>query len=385
MVRSSIGRGVIILGVVSLLTDVSSEMIIPLIPFFLASEMGASGLAIGLITSAMEGVGSLVRIVSGALSDRFRRRKAFMVSGYGLSTTAKAFLPFTTHWGQVLGIQAVERTGKGIRSAPRDALIADLGGKRGASYGLHKAMDTTGAVIGVVLALVLFPVLGFRTTFMLAVVPAAAAVLVLMLVRERRGPVRRAAFAIPRGLRPFLLVTALFTIGSVPIAFMLLMAGKSVVDAVALYLLFNIVFAASSFPMGSLADRRDPGRLLVAGYLIMGAVLAAFALSASMYVHAMLFAVLGVQYAIVEPVEKVFVASVAGESNRGTAFGAYHMTKGLALLPAGILAGLLWDVDPTLTFLVGAAIAATAAVAMALVLGTHGRRERPNDGASTVG
>jgi MFS family permease len=381
---TGIATNVLVLGVVSLLTDVSSEMIYPILPLFLTA-IGASGLVIGLIEGASETTAALVKVFSGWYSDKLPRRKPFITGGYSLSTITKPILAIATAPIQVLGIRITERVGKGIRSAPRDALIADSTAQefRGKAYGLHKAFDSTGAVIG---PLLVIPVLlaassitagTYRFVFLLSTIPALVAVIVLLLfVREK--PVTRAgqtgAFLkdIGRLGRPFYMLMAVvltFYVGEISYAFMVLRAyeeGIGTINTILLYVLYNALFVLVAFPAGILSDSRGRKPVIIGSFLIFAGAAAVMAIADSWWILAISFAMFGIYKGTSEGVFKAFVTDVVPSNLRGTALGAFHTSVGLVMLPGGIIAGYLWDnVGHWATFAYGFL---TAIVAIVLLL-----------------
>ena len=390
-VLTGISTNVLVLGIVSLLTDMSSEMIYPILPLFLTS-IGASVLVIGLIEGASETTASLIKVVSGWYSDRYRRRKPFITSGYGTSTVMKPVLYLATASWQVLGLRILERVGKGIRSAPRDALIADSTDPeyRGRAYGFHKAMDSTGAVLGPVLILPVLLVASavtegtFRLIFLLSTLPALAAVLVIILfVRDREARETREIGSLFRGMRRLgrpmymlLALAAIFYIGEISYAFFILRAfdeGLDVVGVTLLYILYNIVFVITALPAGVLSDRLGRRPVLAFSFVLFALTCVAMAAATSWWFLAIGFALFGVYKGSSEGVFKAFVADVAPKELRGTALGAFHTAVGVVMLPGGVIAGLLWDeVGPWATFAYGVVMAMTA-----LVIVTAVTREKP--------
>jgi MFS family permease len=379
-----------VLGVVSLLTDASSEMIYPIMPLFL-SFIGATGVVIGLIEGASETTASFIKVISGWYSDKLDKRKPFITGGYGLSSLVKPLLVWASTPAQVLGIRISERVGKGIRSAPRDALIADstLGEVRGKAYGFHKAMDSTGAVIGpiITLAIILLVVAQeedlYRLVFAVAVIPAVLSVAVILLfVREKEGaskPPSTKTFR--KGLgglgRPFWMLMAVvvtFYIGEISYAFFILRVedvdsslfdsmvpasvDPEIVQAIALYILYNIVFVVTAIPAGSLSDRLGRRPVILAAFVLFLATCAAMAFAGHLVVLAIGFILFGVYKGASEGVFKAYVTDVVPSDLKGTALGAFHTAVGLVMLPGGIIAGLLWDsVGHWSTFAFGAVMA----------------------------
>jgi len=382
---------VFFLGIVSLLTDVSTEMIFTLVPLFLRNVLMAPFTIVGLIGGLSESTDAIFRIFSGWFSDRVRKRKPLAVWGYSISTIAKPFMCVASTWGAVLAIKFGDRVGKGIRTSPRDALVADsvAAEERGRGFGLHRAMDTTGAVLGLALAaVIIYLVQGgglelrpdtYKWLVLVGIVPAVLAVLVLLFfVHEKESSpaahqlprIRLAGFA-PR-FKLFLAVMAVFTLGNSSDFFVILRAqnlGSSVIYVVLMLVLFNLTYAVTALPAGVLSDRLGRRRVIAVGWLIYGLVYLGFALASELWQVWLLFACYGVYYGLVEGVARAFVADLVPEERRGTAYGLYHGVVGLTLLPASLIAGWLWQAySPAAPFLFGAALAFMAMVGiMALI------------------
>jgi MFS family permease len=370
-------RNVLAAGLVSFFTDIASEMIVPVLPLFLTSVVGAPVAAVGLIEGVAESTASLVRVFAGVLSDRSGRRKPLMLLGYGLGNVTKPLLAVSTTWPQVLAIRFGDRFGKGIRGAPRDALIADSvdPAVRGRAFGFHRTMDTAGAAVGPLLASGTLALTGDdpRAVFWLASLPGLVSVVVgLLLLRDRPvGP--RDAQAPRLGFRrlgrPFGLLTAvstLFALGNSSDAFLILRAqnvGMAVAVIPLAYFSFNALYSLLSTPIGILSDRVGRLPLLVAGYAIFAVVYAGFALAGDALLAGGLFLLYSAYYALTEGTARALVTDLVPPSLRATALGTYATTTGVALLPASVIAGALWDqVGPWAPFAYGAVLAATAAL-----------------------
>ena len=387
-----VSRNVFFLGWVSFLTDVSSEMVFNLMPLFLFNVLGAGTAIIGVIEGLGDSAATMLKIASGWLSDRLGRRKGLTTLGYALSTVAKPFLYIANVWSAVLAVRLADRAGKGIRTSPRDALVADSTSaeEMGRGFGFHRAMDTFGAVAGIAGAVaIVFLIqrgewLLSRDTFQMAVIigiiPAVLAVLLLIFfVHERRAlrPLReKASTAAGKGFdkrfKIFLGIIVLFTLGNSATAFLILRAqdiGFSVVHILLMLVLFNLVYASISYPSGILSDRLGRRRLIIVGWSIYALTYLGFALASAAWHVILLFASYGLYYGAAEGVTRAFVADMVPEERRGAAYGLYHGAVGFALLPASVIAGVLWQaISPEATFYFGAAMAGTAMLGFALLI-----------------
>jgi MFS family permease len=381
---------VVALGFGSLLTDVSTEMVIPILPAFVTGTLKASVASLGVIEGVAECTATALRIVSGWLSDRIGRRKPFMLLGYGVSTVAKGALGLAGTWGAVLGLRFADRVGKGLRNPPRDALIADSvpPAQLGWAFGLHRAMDTVGAVLGPLVTFWLlrsFPG-DVRRIMVLAAVPAALALVVLaVFVRAPRRAPRRTGRSLLGELgsfgpavHRFIVVAMVFSLGGSSMAFALLRAGQAGFTAnqvPLVYALYNVVCAVLAWPLGTLSDRIGRRPLLFAAYLSFAACYALLAASASAAAVLVAFAGLGVHTALLEGSQRSMLADLVPEDRRGTVYGLYYAAVGAALLPASAIGGLLWDRwGAAATFTVGAALATLAALLFAILLPARGER-----------
>jgi MFS family permease len=392
-------RNIFALSLVSLLNDVSSEIIYPLLPLFLSITLGASPAIVGLIEGAAESVSSLLKLFAGYFSDRRGTRKAFVVLGYSLANFVRPLLAFATSWYQVLAIRVTDRVGKGIRSAPRDAMIADTVAveERGLAFGFHRAMDHTGAVIGPLIGYLLvmlfaanrnLPTAGdFTKIFLMASIPALAAVLVVVFfVRETQrkqtpsaseaiGPAHFSLRGFDGNFKRFLVLVALFTLSNSSDAFLLLRArdaGVSIVTIPLLWAALHVSKVLSSIFGGDLSDRLGRRRLIVSGWILYAAVYAGFAFVASAVSVWTLFLIYGIYFGLAEGAEKALVADLVRPEQRGTAYGLYNLAFGITVLPASLLMGGLWYWrGPATAFLVSAALGATAALLLLMLVETR--------------
>jgi MFS family permease len=367
---------------VSFLTDVASDMTYPLLPVFLATVLGASATAVGAIEGAAESTAALLKLFSGWLSDRVPRRKPLVLAGYGIASLIRPLIGFAQVASQVLAIRVADRIGKGIRGAPRDALIADSVDPaiRGRAFGFHRAADHAGAVVGPLLAFVLLSWGGLelRDVFLLTAIPGALAVaMVLFGVREvpREAPKKshKIDLRAPLGRRfwSFLAVLLVFTLGNSTDAFLLLRARDLGIDAALIPILWavlHVVKALSSSPAGALSDRIGRKPLLVTGWLLYAGVYLALAFAETVWHAWALFAIYGVYFGLTEGAEKALVADLVPADVRGTAFGWYNLAVGVGALPASLIFGLIWDgAGAPVAFGFGAAMALVAAIGISFV------------------
>ncbi len=375
---------VFFLGIVSLLTDVSSEMIFTLVPLFLSNVLGAASTVIGLVGGLSDSTEAIFKIFSGWFSDKIGRHKLLAVLGYSISTVAKPFMYLATSWGAVTGIRLGDRVGKGIRTSPRDALIAESvsARERGRGFGLHRAMDTSGAVLGLAIAAIIIYLIqgggiqlslkSYQWLVLVGIIPAVLAVVVLLIfVREKKhSPGDSSQGGLPLAgvkggfdvrLKVFLAIMAVFTLGNSSDFFVILRAqnlGAPLIQVVMMLVLFNVTYAVTALPLGILSDRLGRRRVITLGWFVYALVYLGLALASSIWQVWLLFACYGIYYGMVEGVARAFVADLVTEEKRGTAYGLYHGVVGLALLPASLIAGWLWDaVNPAAPFYFGAGLA----------------------------
>ncbi len=390
---AGIHRNVIALGFTSLLTDVSSEMLVPILPLFITVTLGASAMSLGLVEGVAECAASLLRTTSGWLSDRMGRRKPLVVAGYALSGAAKAAIGFAAGWPAVLALRGADRLGKGLRTPPRDALIADstAAADRGRAFGLHRAMDTMGAAIGPLVAWALlarWQSLGgeaYRRVFFVSAIPAALSVLVLLVFVRAPGHVVSArrtlaeqAGALGGPFRRFLVVDAIFQLGNSSNAFVLLRTqsvGWSPSSVALIYVAFNVLMAALAWPLGGLSDRIGRRPLLLAGYGVYALTYALLAFWGTRTGVVVAFLLLGLHTALMDGQSKALIADLVPKDVRATAYGVQATVVGLALLPASIMAGALWPhMGHAAPFVLGAALALLASLLFTVLL--PARRER---------
>ncbi len=357
MTRGRLHRNIIALGLVSLLTDFSSEMIYPLLPVFLTAVLGAGPAALGIIEGVAETTASLLKLFSGVWSDRVGRKKPLVVAGYALSTVARPLVGIATAWAHVLAIRFGDRIGKGVRTSPRDALVAAsvAPDDRGRAFGLQRAMDHLGAVVGPLAAFLLMAGAGlsYRPVFLLSVVPGLAAVAsLLFFVREPAGAApahaggRLRDGGLPPAFRRYLLIVCVFTLGNASDAFLILRAVDAGVPAAYVPLLwggFNLVKSTLSTPAGILSDRWSRKTLIVGGWLVYAACYGAWAFARGPAWVVGLFLAYGLFAAATEGAERAFVADFVPPERRGTAFGWFHLAVGISALPASVVFGIVWS------------------------------------------
>jgi MFS family permease len=385
-------KGVVALGWVSFLNDAASEMIYPLLPDFVTRVLGAGPAALGVIEGVAEATASLAKVAAGWWSDKVKRRKPFVVLGYSIATVARPLTGLAASWTQVLAIRFSDRLGKGLRTPPRDALLADLAPaqSRGRAYGLQRAMDNAGGLVGPILAAVLlrFFIADERTLFLLALVPGLLAVLLLVTrihEKKKEEPARAApvepSAPLSRPLWTAIAIFSLFTLANSTDAFLLLRARDCGVPLWQLPLLwgfFNGAKAAVGVPGGALSDRIGRVPTITLGWLIYALSYLGFAFVHSATAIWALFGLYALFFAASEGAERALIADLAGEKMRGRAFGAFHASVGLAALPASILFGFWWKLfGPRAAFLIGAAVSLAATVALFLFRGTLSAVKEP--------
>jgi MFS family permease len=390
--RPRLGRNVIALAAVSFLTDVSSEMIYPLLPVFLTSVLGANASFIGAIEGAAETTAALLKLASGWWSDRVRRRKPLVLAGYAIASAMRPLVAIATSAVQVLGIRVADRVGKGIRNAPRDALIAESVDPsiRGRAFGFHRAADHAGGVVGplIAFAVLTYHVAALRTVFWLAAIPGALSVLVVAFgVRDipRAAPAHGGGPDLKQPLGGHfwrvLAVIFVFTLGNSTDAFLLLRAnqlGVPVALAPILWAALHVVKSASSTPGGGLSDRIGRRPTLIMGWLLYAVVYLGFALASTAWQAWALFGVYGLYFGLTEGSERALVADLVAPERRGTAFGWYNLAIGLGALPASLLFGVVWDrAGASRAFEMGAALALVAAIGLVAVSSARQQQRLP--------
>ncbi len=387
--KRGISRNVLAMGFVSFFNDIASEMVYPIVPIFLTTILGVPTQIIGLIEGVADSTASLLKVFSGWFSDKFQRRKIFVIFGYALSSLSKIALGLAYSWHLVLGARFMDRFGKGARVSARDALIMENSGetRRGRAFGFHRAMDSLGAVIGPLLALLLINLYheNYSRIFLIAFIPSVIGVLVLVLfVREKRrvkeatagaqAPLERPAVmsighiwkSLDKNFKLFLLVSAIFAIGNSSDVFLILRArnlGLSVTLTILIYVLFNFCYSIFSYPAGILADKIGSKKVLALGFGLFAAVYFAFGLiDRSLFVW-ILFPLYGIFMAMTDGVSRSYISGLIPSAKAGTAFGAYQTLVGLCAFLASFIAGWLWSlISPGAPFIFGGVMAIIAAL-----------------------
>lgn len=353
-------RQIFILGLVSFFVDISSEMIYPLIPIFLNTVIGANVAILGLIEGLSESAASILKVFSGYFSDRIKKRKGLAIFGYGFSWFGKILFVLATTWQYVFAGRILDRIGKGIRTAPRDALIADFSDKekRGFAYGIHRAMDTLGAFIGVCIVILIIlhsqstDAIFYKRIFLLSIIPAIIGWLLLFTLKEKnvtetkKVQISLSFKKLPKKLKMFLIFTFIFSLGNSSNQFLILKIQKdtnSLLIVMIAYLVFNIVYAIMSIPFGKLSDIIGQKTLLVTGYFVYGIVYLLFMINGSVTFYISVLGLYGFYMALTEGVEKSLVSQLAPPELKASMLGLHSTLAGLGLLPASLIAGLLWQ------------------------------------------
>jgi len=383
--KKSIKRGlmygitanVILLSLTSLLADISSEMIQPILPLFITA-LGAGGLIVGILGGLSDSFASIFHMISGHLSDKTGKRKSFIIGGYSISAVAKLFMAAAKSWIAILILRPIERIGKGIREPPRDAILAETTPKsvHGKVFGFNKAFDRTGAIFGSILAII-FMTLGFvyNKIFLIAAIISFASVIPLIFVKEKKLKPKKIKLQLgmknfPRDLKIFIWITTLFSLANFSYMFFILRANaaSSAIAAVALYLISNIIFELLATPSGIIADRIGKKKVIIAGYLLLLLTNILFIFYNSFTALIIGFIIYGLSQALTSGNERALTADLAKRKNLGTAIGTSYMYVSIAALPASIIAGTLWQyVSPQSAFIYGAAVSFLALLAMLLI------------------
>lgn len=385
-------RNVWAVGFTSFFMDISSEMVINILPLFLANVLGIQTNIIGLIEGIAEATSSILKLFSGWLSDKVGGRKWLAVAGYGLSALTKPFFYFASSWGLVAGVRWADRIGKGIRTAPRDALVADSVTKesRGLAFGFHRAMDTAGAMLGLIIAAGVVWLAQannldlsqstFQTIVLISLLPAFLAVLSLVVgakevvIKDRRALPKFSLRGMGKPFGTFLVIVSIFTLGNSSDAFLVLRAqnlGISVIGILLMLIMFNLIYSLISTPAGSLSDRIGRRRLIIGGWIVYALIYLGFALAQAGWQVWLLYVVYGFYYGMAYGTANAMIADLVPENMRGTAYGTYNAVIGILAFPASLIAGILWQgvgtwtgFGPSAPFFFGGALAFVAALLM---------------------
>ena len=385
-------NNVLLIGLVSFFADLSTEMVYPLIPLYLTAAFGATPALIGLIEGISESLASLLKVFSGYVTDRYRKKKLIAFSGYATGFIYKIALIFATSWTGILLARVIDRFGKGVRTAPRDVLVSESSraDKLGHSFGLHKALDMAGSAAGILVAWFIVArsesIANYKTIFLYSCIPSIFALAMFIFIRETRSPIpakQRLDLVggfkrIDMRLKLYLLVAFVFTLGNSSNTFLLLRAQKigfSPSSVILLYFVYNLISSLLAIPFGRLSDRLGRKRLLIAGYLTFAVVYFLFAFARNRETIAAAFALYGLYTALTAGVERAFIAEISHPDLKGTMLGLHSTITGIALFPASVIAGILWTTfNDTVPFAFGASLSVCAALLLAVFLNTGTRK-----------
>ena len=374
---TGITKNVVVISLVSFFNDIASEMIYPIVPIFLTTVLGAPVTVVGLIEGIAESTASILRVFSGWFSDKFQRRKPFMIAGYALSSLSKLIMAISVHWSMIMGGRFLDRFGKGVRTSARDALLAEGcdASCRGRVFGFHRAIDTMGALVGPLTALVLLQMFSqsLRSIFFLAIIPAVIGVVLLaVFVKDIRGkdvsintmPIRLRDMKLSRDFKIFLIVSAIFAVGNSSDAFLILRAqnlGLSLSLTIVAYTVFNAAYALTSFPAGILSDRIGQKKVLLYGFVLFAIIYFLFGIIARSVFLWVLFPLYGLYMALTEGIGKAYISHLVDKDYTGTTYGVYQTLIGIMTFFSSLIAGFLWKyINPGAPFIFGGIMAVAA-------------------------
>ena len=377
---------VILLGLVSFFSDISAEMVYPIIPLYLTSTFGATPILIGLIEGIAESLASLLKVFSGYVTDKWGKKKPIAFVGYAAGLVYKVALIIAGSWGGVLGARVIDRVGKGIRTAPRDVMVCESADENnlGKAFGIHKALDMAGSAIGIFISFLLLEnldkTLAYKELFAISIIPALLGLFMFIFIKEKRThstvpnrePFWQNMKKLDGQLKLYLLVAFLFTLGNSSNAFLLLRAksvGFDDKNVILLYFVFNLTASILSIPLGRLSDRIGRKKLLVTGYIVFSTVYLGFAFASSQTTIIFAFILYGFYTAMITGVERAYIAEISPKDLKGTMLGLHSTIVGAALLPASLIAGFLWDgFGAPATFMFGAGMSLLAAFTLLLFM-----------------
>lgn len=376
-----ISVNILLLGLVSFFTDISTEMVYPILPLYLSSIMGATPTIIGIIEGIAESLASIVKLFSGIFADKYGNKKRLAFFGYSFSLINKIIILFSATWIGVLAARIIDRFGKGIRTAPRDALIAESSDKSqlGRAYGMHKGLDLLGTAVGILFAFIILTINEneYRKIFIYSLIPAIAGIICILFVKDSKVKTSKKEISfkwktLDRRLRLFLIFIFIFTLGNSSNAFIILRtkaAGYTSQGAILLYFLFNIVASIISLPVGQLSDKIGRKNILCAGYFLYGIVYLGIGLFSNKSLFIVLFILYGFYTALTAGIERALIVEIVNESQKASALGLHSAIAGLGLLPASIIAGLLWDhAGESMPFIFGGALAFITSIGVSIIL-----------------
>lgn len=381
--KKKLDRGminIVILGLISCFADISSEMVYPLIPLYLTAVFGATPVLVGIIEGIAESLASLLKVFSGYISDKYNHKKSIAFCGYATGLVYKFALLFASSWAGILVARVIDRFGKGIRTAPRDVMVAQSANKSamGKSFGIHKMLDMAGSAIGILLAFILLKQLGnnnFKAVFAISIIPIIIALVLFLFVKEdshsptnTKEPFWHNIKLLDGQLKLYLVVAFLFTLGNSSNSFLLLKAsdiGFDSTNVLLLYFIYNVSASLLAIPFGKLSDKIGRKHLLVGGYVIFAMVYFGFAIVDSKTMMVLIFILYGIYTAMIAGVERAFIAEIAPKHLKGTMLGLHSTIVGIALLPASVIAGILWDtIGSYAPFVFGGIMALIAALVL---------------------